>query len=81
VIRRPVKRPAGKARHSKIGKKSDFIRKRSGMRLGAFVWSTVLPTTPKDESGTENWADFWNVSKFPGKRGMRKGAATTWNSR
>ncbi|GAA6140690.1 ABC transporter substrate-binding protein [Hydrogenophaga sp. 5NK40-0174] len=44
--------------------------------VGAFVWSTVMAynsatyTTDKPR----NWADFWDVEKFPGKRAMRKGA-------
>ena len=26
------------------------------------------------KAAPKNWADFWDVKKFPGKRGMRKGA-------
>jgi putative spermidine/putrescine transport system substrate-binding protein len=40
-----------------------------------FAWATafaynrnLLKTAP------QSWADFWNVKKFPGKRGMRKSA-------
>lgn len=42
--------------------------------VGAFVWSTVLaydPTRFKD--APKSWQDFWDVAKFPGKRGMRAG--------
>lgn len=59
-----------------IGKKSDFIP--AAVRecgAGAFVWSTVLAYNGKTlKTAPTSWADFWNVKKFPGKRGMRKGA-------
>jgi putative spermidine/putrescine transport system substrate-binding protein len=61
---------------SKIGKKSDFMPEAiHECGVGAFVWSTVLAyNADKLKTAPKNWADFWNVSKFPGKRGMRKGA-------
>jgi putative spermidine/putrescine transport system substrate-binding protein len=60
----------------KIGKKSDFMPEAiHECGVGAFVWSTVLAyNADKLKTAPKNWADFWNVSKFPGKRGMRKGA-------
>src|SRR3546814_1178814 len=43
--------------------------------VGAFVWSTVLAYNGKTmKTAPTSWADFWDVKKFPGKRGMRKGA-------
>jgi putative spermidine/putrescine transport system substrate-binding protein len=43
--------------------------------VGAFVWSTVLAYNPaKLKEAPRNWADFWDVNRFPGKRGLRKGA-------
>jgi putative spermidine/putrescine transport system substrate-binding protein len=62
--------------YSKIGKKSDFMPEAvQECGMGAFVWSTVLAyNADKMKVAPKNWADFWNVSKFPGKRGMRKGA-------
>lgn len=43
--------------------------------LGGFVWSTVLGYNAELVKGTPNgWVDFWDVKKFPGKRGMRKEA-------
>ena len=43
--------------------------------VGIFVWSTVLAYNgDKLKDGPKNWADFWDVKKFPGKRSMRKGA-------
>ena len=59
-----------------IGKKSDFIPEAVRQcGIGAFVWSTVLAYNGKSlKTAPHSWADFWNVKKFPGKRGMRKGA-------
>src|SRR5258707_679 len=61
---------------SKIGKKSDLIPEAPQMcGVGIFVWSTALAyNADKLKTGPASWADFWNVQKFPGKRGMRKGA-------
>ena len=43
--------------------------------VGFFVWSTVLAyNADKLSSAPTSWADFWDVQKFPGKRGLRKGA-------
>ncbi len=43
--------------------------------VGAFVWSTVMAysSAAYGNGGPRNWTDFWDVKKFPGKRGMRKG--------
>lgn len=46
--------------------------------VGFFVWSTVLAyNADKLKSAPASWADFWDVKKFPGKRGLRKGAKYT----
>ena len=39
------------------------------------VFSTVLAWNTKTygDKGPQNWADFWDVKKFPGKRSYRKG--------
>ncbi|HOW49016.1 MAG TPA: ABC transporter substrate-binding protein [Rubrivivax sp.] len=43
--------------------------------VGIFVWSTAMAYNgDKFKEGPKSWADFWDVKKFPGKRGMRKGA-------
>lgn len=43
--------------------------------VGTFVWSTVLAyNTDTLKTAPTGWADFWDVEKFPGKRGLRKGA-------
>ena len=46
--------------------------------VGTFVWSTVLAyDADRLSRAPENWADFWNVEEFPGKRGLRRGAKYT----
>jgi putative spermidine/putrescine transport system substrate-binding protein len=64
---------------SKIGPKADFIPSAlSECGIGIFVWSTVLAYNADALKGTPtSWADFWDLKKFPGKRGMRKGAKFT----
>ena len=43
--------------------------------VGAIVWTTALAYDgDKLKEAPASWADFWNVEKFPGKRGLRKGA-------
>ena len=45
---------------------------------GFFVWSTVLAyNADKLKTAPTSWADFWDTQKFPGKRGLRKGAKYT----
>lgn len=64
---------------SKIGDKADYIDAAvTECGVGTFVWSTVLAYNPaKLKEAPKNWADFWDVQKFPGKRGLRKGAKYT----
>jgi putative spermidine/putrescine transport system substrate-binding protein len=46
--------------------------------VGFYIWSTVLAyNADKLASAPTGWADFWNTEKFPGKRGLRKGAKYT----
>ena len=61
---------------SKIGNKADFIPAAvHECGVGTFVWSTVLAYNgDKLKTAPTGWADFWDVKKFPGKRGLRKGA-------
>ena len=60
----------------KIGNKADFQKAAvHACGVGAFVWSTVMAYDgDKLKKAPTTWADFWDVKKFPGKRGMRKGA-------
>ena len=42
--------------------------------VGAFLWSTVLAyDSSRFKEAPRSWQDFWDVQRFPGKRGMRKG--------
>ena len=62
--------------YSKIGAKSDFTPAAvHECGIGTFVWSTVMAyNADKIKNAPTTWADFWDVKKYPGKRGMRKGA-------
>src|SRR3546814_15435571 len=42
--------------------------------VGAMLWSYVIGYDGDriKGAGPRNWADFWDVKRFPGKRGMRK---------
>ncbi|KQV95813.1 ABC transporter substrate-binding protein [Rhizobacter sp. Root1221] len=62
--------------YSKIGNKADFLPAAvTECGMGVFVWSTVMAYNgDKLKDGPKTWADFWDVKKYPGKRGMRKGA-------
>lgn len=42
--------------------------------VGTIVYSVILAYDEErlGEDGPETWADFWNVEKWPGKRGLRK---------
>ncbi|MGQ3213455.1 MAG: ABC transporter substrate-binding protein [Shinella sp.] len=46
--------------------------------VGALSWANILTyDTAKLTDGPKNWVDFWNVEKWPGKRGLRKTAKLT----
>jgi putative spermidine/putrescine transport system substrate-binding protein len=62
--------------YSKIGNKADFQAAAvHECGIGTFVWSTVMAYNgDKLKSAPTTWADFWDTKKYPGKRGMRKGA-------
>jgi putative spermidine/putrescine transport system substrate-binding protein len=64
---------------AKVGGQKQFIPaavKTCG--VGTIVWSVILAYDgDKIKSGPKSWADFWNVKKWPGKRGLRKGAKFT----
>lgn len=50
---------------------------KSDCGVGAFVWSEILAYDGDKASGITSWADFWDVKKWPGKRGLRKQARMT----
>jgi putative spermidine/putrescine transport system substrate-binding protein len=44
----------------------------------ALVWGMPLVyATDKVKTAPTSWADFWDTTKYPGKRGLRKGAMYT----
>lgn len=45
--------------------------------VGAFVWSKILAYDASKIDGVSGWADFWNVTRWPGKRALRKQARMT----
>jgi putative spermidine/putrescine transport system substrate-binding protein len=61
---------------AKVAPKGDFVPAAvTECGVGIFVWSTVMAYNgDKLKVPPTTWADFWDVKKFPGKRGMRKGA-------
>ena len=60
---------------SKLGSKSDYLPAAvHECGVGAFVWSTVLAYHgDKLKNAPTGWADYFDVKKFPGNRGKRKG--------
>ncbi|MDN0081658.1 ABC transporter substrate-binding protein [Crenobacter sp. SG2305] len=65
--------------YTKIGNKADFVPGAAQQcGIGIFVWSTALAyNADKLKTAPTSWKDFWDVKKFPGKRGLRKGAKYT----
>ena len=62
-----------------LGKADDYVPGAvTNCGVGFFVWSTVLAyNADKLKTAPTSWADFWDTQKFPGKRGLRKGAKYT----
>ena len=62
-----------------IGKKSELLPgAASKCGVGFFVYSTIFAyNSKKVSSAPTTWADFWDVKKNPGKRGLRKTAKYT----
>jgi putative spermidine/putrescine transport system substrate-binding protein len=59
---------------SAIGGKDHYLPQAvSDCGVGASVASLVLAWDRDKFSGSPTWADFWDVAKFPGKRGLHKG--------
>jgi putative spermidine/putrescine transport system substrate-binding protein len=62
----------------RIVKPDDFIPGAvSDCGLGVFAWSLALVYSDRNHGTPESWADFWNVGKYPGKRGLRRSAKYT----
>lgn len=65
--------------HSRIGDKVDSVRgSTSECGSGIFAWShAFVYNADKVVGAPTSWADFWDVKKFPGKRGLRRSAKYT----
>ncbi|MEO0003408.1 MAG: hypothetical protein RLZZ22_1100 [Pseudomonadota bacterium] len=61
---------------TKVGNKADFQPAAvHECGVGVFIWSTVMAYNgDKLKDAPTTWADFWDARKYPGKRGLRKGA-------
>jgi len=61
----------------KLGGRDKFIDSAvSDCGVGNIVWTVALTYDGNKLTGDNvpaNWADFWDVEKFPGKRALRKG--------
>lgn len=62
----------------KLGGRDKFIDSAvSDCGVGGIVWTVALTYDGNKITGDDvpkSWADFWDVDRFPGKRGLRKGA-------
>jgi putative spermidine/putrescine transport system substrate-binding protein len=59
---------------STIGGKDHYIPQAvSDCGLGAVITTTVLAWDKDKLPVAPSWSDFWDVAKYPGKRGLRKG--------
>jgi putative spermidine/putrescine transport system substrate-binding protein len=59
---------------SAIGGKDHYLPQAvSDCGLGAVVVNTVLAWDKDKLPVAPSWSDFWDVAKYPGKRGLRKG--------
>ena len=68
---------------SAIGGKDHYLPQAvSDCGVGAGSPASCWPGTATNSPPRPTWADFWDVAKYPGKRGLHHGVrAATWNSR
>lgn len=60
---------------SAIGGKEHYMQQAaSDCGVGALIANTVLAWDHDKFPVTPTWSDFWDVAKYPGKRGLRRGA-------
>jgi putative spermidine/putrescine transport system substrate-binding protein len=45
--------------------------------VGIFTWAQALVYADQLRDAPRSWADFWDVRKYPGKRGLRRSAKYT----
>ena len=65
--------------YGRIASKGDFIPGAvSECGVGIFAWSMALAyDAARFKAAPRSWADFWNLKKFPGRRGLRRSAKYT----
>lgn len=57
-----------------VGGRDHYVQGSSGdCGIGAVVSNMVLAWDKDKFQATPTWADFWDVAKYPGKRGLRQG--------
>jgi putative spermidine/putrescine transport system substrate-binding protein len=62
---------------SRIGGKDHYLPAGvSDCGVGAIQHAFVLSWDHDKFQGTPTWSDFWDIAKFPGKRGLRRGVRT-----
>ena len=64
---------------NRIGPRTDFVPQAyNDCGVGHVVWTTTqIYDGNRFKDGPKSWADFWNLDKFPGKRGMKTGPKYT----
>jgi len=63
---------------SRVGNTGDFISGAvSECGVGIFAWSVALAYSDRLAGTPASWADFWDLKRFPGKRGLRRSAKYT----
>jgi putative spermidine/putrescine transport system substrate-binding protein len=45
--------------------------------VGIFAWAQALVYSDQLRQAPRSWADFWDIRKFPGRRGLRRSAKYT----
>ena len=65
--------------YDRIANKTDFIRGAvSDCGVGIFAWSMALAyDAARLKAAPRSWADFWDLKKYPGRRGLRRSAKYT----
>lgn len=63
----------------RFGQAADFVPGTlSECGAGLLVWSmTIAYNADTLNAAPQGWADFWNVTKYPGKRALKRGAKFT----
>lgn len=59
---------------ARLGGKDHYLPQGvSDCGVGSILYNFVLAWDRDKFPGTPTWADFWDIAKFPGKRGLRRG--------